>query len=300
MRDKNSRMKPGPLPPLNALRAFVVAARHLSFSRAALELHVTHGAVSRQVRALEDHLGVALFERQVRQVSLTVEGQQLYAETRPALEQIAAAARAVTVRSPVRAVRINVRPSFAVRWLIPRLPDFVARHQGIEPQVLTSTLKPDHATEPFDIAIRRGVEGWPPTLKVQPFSTDELVLVAAPSLLKAKPITSAKSLAAHVFLACKTRKSDWDEWKMQVGQPKLRPARRLQFDHVHFVLQAAVDGLGFALTPRSLLGTDVAAGRLVCPLPGLTLPLQSIYYSRPANPSRETQLFADWLDTQGV
>ncbi|HZY52143.1 MAG TPA: LysR substrate-binding domain-containing protein, partial [Reyranella sp.] len=234
------------------------------------------------------------------QVSLTVEGQQLYAETRPALEQIAAAACAVTVRSPVRAVRINVRPSFAVRWLIPRLPDFVARHQGIEPQVLTSTLKPDHATEPFDIAIRRGVEGWPPTLKVQPFSTDELVLVAAPSLLKAKPITSAKSLAAHVFLACKTRKSDWDEWKMQVGQPKLRPARRLQFDHVHFVLQAAVDGLGFALTPRSLLGTDVAAGRLVCPLPGLTLPLQSIYYSRPANPSRETQLFADWLDTQGA
>src|SRR5690348_9232531 len=177
MRDKNSRMKPGPLPPLNALRAFVVAARHLSFSRAAVELNVTHGAVSRQVRALEDHLGVALFERQVRQVSLTVEGQQLYAETRPALEQIANAARAITVRAPVRAVRINVRPSFAVRWLIPRLPDFVARHQGIEPQVLTSTLGPGKATEPFDIAIRRGVEGWPPTLKVQPFSTDELVLV---------------------------------------------------------------------------------------------------------------------------
>ena len=103
-----------------------------------------------------------------------------------------------------------------------------------------------------------------------------------------------------MFLACKTRKSDWDEWKMQVGQPRLKPARRLQFDHVHFVLQAAVDGLGFALTPRSLLGTDVAAGRLVCPLPRLTLPLQSIYYGRPANPSRETQLFADWLDTQGV
>jgi LysR family glycine cleavage system transcriptional activator len=80
----------------------------------------------------------------------------------------------------------------------------------------------------------------------------------------------------------------------------LKAARCLQFDHVHFVLQAAVDGLGFALTPRSLLGTDVAAGRLVCPLPRLTLPLQSIYYSRPANPSRETQLFADWLDTQGA
>lgn len=206
----------------------------------------------------------------------------------------------MTARAPVRAVRINVRPSFAVRWLIPRLPDFVARHQGIEPQVLTSTLKPSSATEPFDIAIRRGVEGWPPALKVQPFSTDELVLVGAPSLLAQRPITSAKSLAAHVFLACKTRKQDWDEWKMQVGQPRLRPARRLQFDHQHFVLQAAVDGLGVALTPRSLLGTDVAAGRLVCPLPGLTLPLQPIYYGRAAAPSRETQLFADWLDSQGA
>ena len=300
MRDKSSRMASSELPPLNALRTFLVAARHLSFSRAAIELSVTHGAVSRQVRSLEAFLGVALFERQIRKVSLTAEGQQLYAETRPALEQIGTAARALMARAPARTVRINARPSFTVRWLIPRLPNFVAHHPGIEPQLHTSTLPPEKAPEAFDVAIRRGVVGWPAACKVEPFLEDELILVAAPALLQARPVTDAGSLAAHVLLSCRTRKQDWDEWKMQVGQPRLRPARRLQFDHQHFVLQAAVDGLGVALTPRSLLGTDVAAGRLVCPLPGLTLPLQPIYYGRAAAPSRETQLFADWLDSQGA
>ncbi len=293
-------MKPGSLPPLNALRMFLVAARHLSFSRAAVELNVTHGAVSRQVRSLEDHLGVALFERQVRQVSLTAEGQQLFAETAPAMEQIAAAARAVTVRAPVRAVRINVRPSFAVRWLIPRLPDFVAHHPGIAPQLITSLAPPQKAPEPFDIAIRRGVEGWPSAVKAQPFLKDELIAVAAPSLLKQKPIVEPKSLAQHTLLVVKTRKQDWDDWKMHVGLPRLRPASRLQLDHSHIVLQAAVDGLGFAITARSLLGTDVAQGRLVCLLPGLRMPLPPMYYGCAPGVGRETQLFADWLDAQAA
>jgi len=291
-------MMAGSFPPLNALRAFVVAARHLSFTRAAVELSVTHGAVSRQVRSLEDYLGVPLFERQVRKVILTAQGQQLFAEIGPAMDQIGMATRALMVKAPVRTVRINVRPSFTVRWLIPRLPDFVARHPGIEPQLLTTTLPPDRAPEAFDIAIRRSLEGWPSTLTVQPFLDDELVVVAAPSLLKAKPVTEARSLAAHVLLACKTRKQDWDEWKMHVGLPRLRPAQRLQLDHLHIVLQAAVDGLGFALTPVSLLGRDVEAGRLVCPLPKLRKPLEPIYCGVARDAGRETLLFADWLSTQ--
>ncbi|MBS0224583.1 MAG: LysR family transcriptional regulator [Proteobacteria bacterium] len=299
MRDKNSRMS-GPLPPLNALRVFLAAARQCSFSRAAVELNVTHGAVSRQVRHLEEFLGVALFERQIRKISLTAEGQQLFAETGPALEQIGNAARAVMASPPGRAVRINARPSFSVRWLIPRLPDFVARHPRIEPQLVTSTLSPEKATEAFDIAIRRGVEGWPPAFKVQPFLKDELILVASPALLKAKPVKSAASLAAHVLLTCKSRRQDWDDWKQHLGRPRLKPARRLQFDHIHIVLQAAVDGLGVALTPASLLGTDVTQRRLVCPLPRLRLPLQSIYYGCPPGAGYEMRLFADWLDAQAA
>jgi len=288
------------LPPLNALRAFQVAARHQSFSRAAQELSVTHGAVSRQVRGLEEFLGVKLFERQIRKVLLTAEGQQLYAETSPAMEQIAAAARALMVRAPARAVRINSRTSFSVRWLIPRLPDFVAHYPGIEPQLLTSLVLPEKAPEPFDIAIRRGVEGWPAAVKARPFLDDELVVVAAPSLLKQKPITEAKSLAQHTLLVVKTRKQDWDDWKAHVGLPRLRPARRLQLDHSHIVLQAAVDGLGFAIAATSLLGTDVAQGRLVCPLPGLRMPLPPMYYGLAPGVGRETHLFAEWLDQQAA
>jgi LysR family glycine cleavage system transcriptional activator len=288
------------LPPLNALRAFLVAARHLSFSRAAVELNVTHGAVSRQVRSLEDHLGVALFERQVRRVSLTAEGQQLFADSAPAMDQIAAAARALMVRAPARAVRINARTSFSVRWLIPRLPDFVAHHPGIEPQLVTSLLPPDKAAEPFDIAIRRGVEGWPPAVRAQPFLEDELVVVAAPSLLKARPIVEAKSLAQHTLLVCRTRKPDWDDWKAHVGLSRLRPARRLQLDHSHIMLQAAIDGLGFAITAASLLGTDVAQRRLVCPLPGLRMPLPPMYYGHAPGVGREAHLFAEWLDRQAA
>jgi LysR family glycine cleavage system transcriptional activator len=293
-------MKSNALPPLNALRMFLVAARHLSFSRAAVELNVTHGAVSRQVRALEEHLGVALFERQVRQVVLTAEGQQLYAETAPAMEQIAAAARSVTGRAPVRAVRINSRTSFSVRWLIPRLPDFVAHHPGIAPQLITSLASPARAPEPFDIAIRRGVEGWPGAVKAQPFLEDELMVVAAPKLLKKKPIAALRSLAQHTLLVVKTRKQDWDDWKAHVGAPRLRPAGRLQFDHSHIVMQAAVDGLGFAITARSLLGTDVAQGRLVCPLPKLRLPVPPMYYGCAPGSGRETLLFAQWLDRQAA
>lgn len=288
------------LPPLNALRVFLAAARHGSFSRAAVELNVTHGAVSRQVRHLEEFLGVALFERQVRKVSLTGEGQQLFAETGPALDQIGKAARAVMARPPGRVVRINARPSFAVRWLIPRLPDFVARHPRIEPQLVTTTLPPAKSIEAFDIAIRRGVEGWPPAFKVRPFLEDELILVAAPSLMKAKPVRRAASLASHVLLTCKSRRQDWDDWKQHLGLSRLKPARRLQFDHIHLVLQAAVDGLGVALTPASLLGTDVAQKRLVCPLPRLRLPLQSIYYGCAPGAGREMRLFADWLDDQAA
>src|SRR6185437_8719478 len=121
------------------VRAFVAAARRQSFTRAAAELHVTHSAVSRQIKGLEAHLGVALFERRVRQVTLTAEGQRFYAEAAAGLAQIGAAALALMARAPSRAVRISVRPSFAVRWLIPRLPAFVEQYPGIEPQIVIST-----------------------------------------------------------------------------------------------------------------------------------------------------------------
>lgn len=298
MREKITHMTPR-LPPLNAVRAFAAAARHQSFTLAAAELFVTHGAISRQVKTLEAFLGVALFERRVRQVTLTPEGQRFFAEVAPALEQIGAAARALMDDAPARTVTINVRPSFAVRWVIPRLPDFVAQFPGIAPRVVTSNVSPDQASEHFDVAIRRGRSaGWPASIAVQPFLLDEALIVGTPALLANAPVDGPRDLAAHALLWSRSRPDDWDHWKRQVGAPRLRPASQLQFDHLHFVLQAALDGLGFALAPASLVAHDLAAGRLVCPLPALRLPLTRHYYGLAPDAAPEAQCFAQWLQSQ--
>lgn len=283
------------LPPLNAVRAFATAARHQSFTRAALELHVTHSAISRQIKALESHLGVALFERKTRQVLLTAAGHQFHAQVGPALAQIGAAAQSLQGGLPLRAVRVNVRPSFAVRWLIPRLPGFVAKHPDIEPQVVTSTSPPDKAVDAFDLAIRRGIKGWPTGARIHPFLEDEVLVVGSPTLFAHRPVTDPQSLAAHVLLLSKSRSKDWESWKKQVNAPGLKPANCLQFDHLHFVLQAAVDGLGFALAPTSLIAHDMAAGRLVSPLPTLRMPLSHYYFCLASDAAPQAQKFVQWI-----
>ncbi len=297
MREKIARM-PDRLPPLNAVRMFVVAARELSFTRAAAELHVTHGAVSRQIRALEDFLGVELFRREVRQVHLTPQGQHFFAEAAAALEQLGAAADDLMKAGARRTVRINVRPSFAVRWLIPRLPAFVAAFPGIEPQVVTSTVAPDQAGAAFDVAMRRGLSGWPSALQVKPFLKDEAVLVAAAALLRAHPVTDIRSLSAHVLLSSRSREKDWRHWKTQAHAPRLKSAGSLQFDHLHFVVQAALDGLGIALSPASLVRQDIASRRLREVLPAHRLPLEPHYFGLSADAPSEARAFAQWLESQ--
>lgn len=290
-----------PLPPLNAVRAFVAAARHQSFTRAAVELHVTHSAVSRQIKHLETHLGIALFERRTRQIRLTPEGRQFFAEAEAALSQIGAAANALMARVPARAVKINVRPTFAVRWLIPRLPAFVAQYPGIEPQVVTSTAAPDKSPLSYDVAIRRGRDGWPSSMQIHAFLEDEAMVVGAPSLFGTQTMPAPhqpQALAAHVLLLSRTRNGDWDDWKKHLHITRLKPAGQLQFDHLHFVLQAAVDGLGFALGPASLVAHDLASGRLLNPFPDLRMPLQRYYYGIAPDAAPEAMAFAEWLERE--
>jgi len=300
MSDKISRM--AAQLPLNAVRAFLAAARRQSFTLAAVDLHVTHGAISRQVKTLEDFLGVALFERRVRQVRLTAAGQQFLAEAGPALDQVTAAAREVMAQAAGRTVRINVRPTFAVRWLIPRLSDFVAQYPGIEPQILTSIAPLNAPAAPaatdasYDIAIRRGLEHWPDTLDMHPFLEDEALLVGAPRLMRG--IDEPAALASLTLLLAKTRRTDWDDWKRHLGIRRLRPKAQILFDHSHFVLQAAIDGLGFTIAPVSLLANDLAEGRLACPLPDLRLPMGRYYYGVNPSASSEAHLFSRWLDGQ--
>lgn len=259
---------------------------------------MTHGAVSRQIKSLEAYLGVALFERRVRQVVLTVEGQAFYAQTDAGLTLIGNAATALRARSATRVVRVNVRPSFAVRWLIPRLPDFVAKYPGIEPEVVTSLAAPSQAAEGFDVAVRRGHQGWPAALQLVPYLEDEALAVASPSLLQGacRPMESARDLAAFVLLCSRSRKGDWDDWCRQAGIERPQAAGQLYLDHLHLILQAAVDGLGVAMAPRSLWGNDLKQGRLVSLLPQHRLPLERYYYGIAAEPREEVRLFVRWLE----
>ncbi|POA21859.1 LysR family transcriptional regulator [Pseudomonas sp. FW300-N1A1] len=287
------------LPPLNAVRAFVVAARHQSFSLAAEELHVSHSAVSRHIKRLEEHLSVLLFERRIRQSLLTPAGQRFYEQVSAGLAQIADAADALKQQAALPTVKVNVRPSFAMLWLAPRLADFTAQHPQITLQVMTQTQAPDPARDGFDIVIRRGRDDWAPSIEAHSLFADELVLVAAPSLLARLALADLDALSRHTLLIAKARREDWHHWALHVGQPPAATQLTRQFDHMHLVLEAVVAGQGIALCPTSLLGTHLSSGRLVCPLPGLRMPLPRYYYGVAPHASAHTRLFVDWLLAQG-
>ena len=295
------------LPPLNAIRAFVAAAKHASFTRAADDLGVTHGAVSKQVRVLEDHLGIPLFSRGVRQVSLTGYGRDLLAEVAPALERIGAAAgklqRAVASRDTGGMVRINARPSFALRWLIPHLPAFIGAHPGIKPEVITSTVDPA-ALQPgsYDVVIRRGSEHsgrkiWPQGMKPRVFLRERARPVACPELLERLPVRQIGDLASHTLLHTTTRDGDWTAWLARAAPDALEPAGELRFEHLQFVLQAALDGLGVALAPLSLVAGDLEAGRLMTVLPrSPSLSLEPYCYGVEPEAGPASHAFASWLE----
>jgi LysR family glycine cleavage system transcriptional activator len=292
-----------PLPPLNAVRAFDAAARAASFTRAAEELGVTHGAVSRQVALLEATLGVALFERRTRQIVLTAAGRRLLGGVAPALQRIAdAAAEAAREGSPGR-VRINARPSFALRWLIPHLPRFLAAHPGLAPEVTTSTAEPARlAPGSWDVAVRRGRDGWPPGAMLRPFLRESAVPVAAPGLLAERPLRAPADLAGHTLLHCASRRrdGDWPAWLRRAGAGELAPAGELSFEHLQFTLQAAIDGLGVALGPSALVAQDLAAGRLVAPLRAPRLPLDPYVVGVPSGAGAGAEAFVAWLANEGA
>jgi LysR family transcriptional regulator, glycine cleavage system transcriptional activator len=295
------------LPPLNAIRAFEAAARHASFARAANELGVTHSAVSKQIRALEADLGRPLFIRATRQVNLNAAGRELMAEVAPALQRIGAIATALRQGPSAETgeVRINTRPSFALRWLIPNLPGLVRAHPGIEPRVITSTLDPARLSPPgFDIAIRRATLGhgafWPEGMKPRAFLREGASPVAAPALLAERPIQRPEDLRGHVLLHTATRPEHWEEWLTLAGCSGLRPAGELSFDHQQFTLQAAIDGMGLAMGLSVLAAADLVAGRLVPALPGgPRLRLEPYCYVLSTHAPGIAQRFAAWLEREG-
>jgi LysR family glycine cleavage system transcriptional activator len=284
------------LPPLNALKAFEAAARHASFTRAADELRVTHGAVSRHVQMLEGWLGVSLFERHSRRVVLNEAGRSYAAEIGAALDRVALATARQIERGRPRLLHVNALATFTLRWLIPRLSGFQIAHPAIEVRLTTSNVPLASLADPFDVAIRGGPQTRPGHV-AQPFLTERRMPVCSPGLLQRLPLRDPQALRHHTLLHAATLPEVWPLWLGAAGVPDLVPQASVTLEHFYLTLQAALDGLGVAMGPERLIADDLAAGRLIRPFAGPSLPARSYYtYVPEARADDPTvRAFCAWL-----
>ncbi|MFO1091259.1 MAG: transcriptional regulator GcvA [Hyphomicrobiales bacterium] len=258
------------LPPLTALRAFEAAARHLSVSLAAEELRVTPAAVSHQIRQLEDHLGLELFQRNGRNLALTDAGQAGLPWLREAFDKLASAIDAIDALGETGLLTVSVAPSFAAKWLLPRLHEFEKRYPDIDVHVSASISLVDFARDGVDVAIRYG-SGHYPDLVVERLLTEYVVPVASPSLLEqGPPIDAPADLAQHALLHDDSPDNDpscpsWEMWMKAAHVDGVDATRGPRFNQSSLVLEAAVLGRGIALAKATLAAADLASGRLVSP-----------------------------------
>ncbi|MBB3973931.1 transcriptional regulator GcvA [Hansschlegelia beijingensis] len=264
------------LPSMNALRAFEAVGRHLSFTRAAQELNVTHGALSRQVRLLEEWLGQPLFERGNRRIALTERGADYLSDVGAAFDRIAAATARQLERDERRLLQVNAMATFTLRWLIPRLSSFQLGHPGIEVRLTTSNTPLQDLREPYDVAIRGGPERIPAHV-AQKFLSETRIPVCSPKLIEQRPMTHPRDLARHTILHSATLPDVWSQWLVAARIPDLKPAGSITLEHFYLTLQAALDGVGVAMGPTALVADDVRAGRLVMPFREPALPARSYF-----------------------
>lgn len=261
----------GTLPPLNALRYFEAVARLGSFAAAANELHVTHWAVGKQIRMLEDWFGVPLFERRARGVVPTDEGTTLLGDVNGAFARLGSSVGRLRRESITRrikgVVRVNALASFALCWLIPRLADFQALYPDVDVRLSTTSRRLRYVSDAFDIGVRSGPEDAA-GLKSSILMPDLRLPACSPKALVRCPLGTVADLRSHTWLHSTSTRTAWSEWLREAGEPAMQGARHLHFDHVFLQLAAATEGLGVTLASLPLIEREIAAGRLVCPLPG--------------------------------
>jgi LysR family glycine cleavage system transcriptional activator len=254
---------PRRLPPLNSLPCFEAAARHLSFAKAAEELHLTHSAVSKAIRHLEKHLGVKLFNRASRSVSLTPAGAAYAEEVRQSLQRLAAATLTMTSGHST-VLNVSTLDAFASKWLVPRLFKFRRAHERIDVRLSTSDALADFVSDGIDIAIRYG-RGQYPGLQAELLLQEDLSPVCSPLLLQGPyPLRKLDDLKYHTLIH-DDFPIDWAIWLKMAGVEGIDAHRGPSFRASEHVVQAAVQGEGVALGRSSLVDDDVAAGRLVRP-----------------------------------
>jgi LysR family glycine cleavage system transcriptional activator len=250
------------LPPLNALRAFEATARHLSVKSAAAELCVTPGAVSQLLKTLEQRLGVMLFKRANRGVTLTEAGQSYLPPVRNAFRQIADATNRIAAAGNAGMLMVSATPFFAATWLVPRLNDFHNAHPDIDLQIVTGNTLVDFSRDGIDVAIRHGL-GRYPGLHSERLLTVEVVPVAAPALVDQRGMPkSAAELARWPHVHDAERKG-WHRWFQTQRLDDIGAPRGPAFDDSGVLLKAVLAGQGAGLLPAALVASDVAEGRLV-------------------------------------
>ena len=294
------------LPPLNALRAFEAAARHLNFSRAAEELSVTPGAVSQQIQNLEDYIGAALFKRTPKGLLLTDAAQIALPALREAFDRLAEAASMLTAAVDGRRLTVSVAPSFAAKWLVPRLGLFEEAHPQVDVWVSAGMELVDFATGEVDVAIRYG-GGRYPGLEVQRLMQETVLAVASPDLLAANPLNELEDLAHHILLHDGSPDADdscpdWTMWLAARGVKGVDGQRGPRFNQSSLVIEAAVGGRGIALAKRALAQADLDAGRLVAPFQIADEVDFAYYVVHPKAKGRLPQVkaFVSWLTAQAT
>lgn len=264
------------LPSISALAAFEAAARTQSFTEAAEDVGLTQGAVSRQIASLEDFLGIKLFERDRQRVYLTKEGRSYAAEIRPALHRIGTASlRLMMSRDGAGIINLASLPTFGTRWLIPRLPDFFARHPDISVNLNTRVEPFDFAESEIDAAIHFGHDNWPGAHATRLMGED-ILPVCSQDFLTTRSITEPADLLHLPLLHQRTRPSAWLDW-FRMQSIKVERVSGMRFEQFAMVAQAAAAGMGVAILPRFLIADELSSGRLV-PLYARGLSMESAYY----------------------
>ena len=293
------------LPPMQALRAFEAAASELSLTRAAHSLHLTHGAISHQIKALEADLGVRLFARAGRGIRLTDEGERFAQRVRGALNELANAVRELADRSNPRLLRISVTPSFAARWLLPRMARFAAAHPDIDLDVRASGLNVDFQRDDAEVAVRYGTGSWEGVAS-EHLLDERFFPVCSPKLAHGRLPKVPADLARHTLL--RSEDEFWQPWFAAAGLDWPEPDRGPIFNDTAHMMQAAVEGHGIVLARTSLLANDLRNGLLVrlfdIEVPG-TRKYFLVYPPRLAH-APKIALFRQWLrdeiarDDEGV
>jgi len=286
------------LPPLDALRVFEAAARRLSFAAAAEELHLTASAVSHRIKTLESQLGLVLFERLTRKVRLTPGGRAYAAAVADAIAILREATRRLGADAN-RPLTVSVTPLFGARWLLPRLSRFEAAHPGISVRLISTSRLADFAGDGVDCAVRFGRGSWS-GLTAHRLMTLDYVPVCAPALVRQGRLKTPSDLARHTLLHHDAAPDAWRMWLLAAGATGVDPDSGQMLSDMSATVQAAMDGIGIAISDRKFIARELKQRRLVAPF-AIDMPSGGAFYfvyPEGRADDRRIATFRDWVLSQ--